>query len=166
MDQFKDLHKEAEGLKNAGYNTGEIKKDISNMEDEKEQLIKRVERLKRKVHNHGYWFEKIGRHSPKIQIGVCYWWFKLKFKKLKFHRIPLQKFHKNKRTIIAQYRVIFLYYLIMKRYTSICIMNYHLFNRWSLIPIQPPWWMWPEIYDWNETARRSLLNSGRNSPHW
>lgn len=50
MDQFKDLHKEAEGLKNAGYNTGEIKKDISNMEDEKEQLIKRVERLKRKVH--------------------------------------------------------------------------------------------------------------------
>lgn len=54
MDQFKDLHKEAEGLKNAGYNTGEIKKDISNMEDEKEQLIKRVERLKRKVHKHGY----------------------------------------------------------------------------------------------------------------
>uniref|UniRef100_A0A8W8IXD0 Intraflagellar transport protein 81 homolog n=1 Tax=Magallana gigas TaxID=29159 RepID=A0A8W8IXD0_MAGGI len=52
MDQFKDLHKEAEGLKNAGYNTGEIKKDISNMEDEKEQLIKRVERLKRKVESH------------------------------------------------------------------------------------------------------------------
>lgn len=52
MDQFKELHKEAEGLKNAGYNTGEIKKDISNMEDEKEQLIKRVERLKRKVESH------------------------------------------------------------------------------------------------------------------
>lgn len=107
MDQFKDLHKEAEGLKNAGYNTGEIKKDISNMEDEKEQLIKRVERLKRKVHNHGYWFEKIEDIHQKIQIGVCYLWFKLKFKKLKFYRIPLQKFHKNKRTIIAQYRVNF-----------------------------------------------------------
>lgn len=52
MDQFKELHKEAEGLKNAGYNTSEIKKDISNMEDEKEQLIKRVERLKRKVLSH------------------------------------------------------------------------------------------------------------------
>jgi hypothetical protein len=49
MEQFKELHKEAEGLKNSGFNTGEIKKDISNMEDEKEQLIKRVERLKRKV---------------------------------------------------------------------------------------------------------------------
>ena len=57
MDQFKELHKEAEGLKNAGYNTSEIKKDISNMEDEKEQLIKRVERLKRKVFSHdlGSW---------------------------------------------------------------------------------------------------------------
>lgn len=60
MDQFKELHKEAEGLKNAGYNTGEIKKDISNMEDEKEQLIKRVERLKRKVHIHTVYFLVIG----------------------------------------------------------------------------------------------------------
>lgn len=70
MDQFKDLHKEAEGLKNAGYNTGEIKKDISNMEDEKEQLIKRVERLKRKVHNHDYWFEKIEDIHQKYKL-VC-----------------------------------------------------------------------------------------------
>lgn len=70
MDQFKDLHKEAEGLKNAGYNTGEIKKDISNMEDEKEQLIKRVERLKRKVYNHGYWFEKIEEIHQKYKL-VC-----------------------------------------------------------------------------------------------
>ena len=49
-------------MKNAGYNTSEIKKDISNMEDEKEQLIKRVERLKRKVFSHdlGSWcFNKI-----------------------------------------------------------------------------------------------------------
>lgn len=36
MDQFKDLYKEVEGLKNVGYNIGEIKKDIFNMEDEKE----------------------------------------------------------------------------------------------------------------------------------
>ena len=49
MDQFKDLHKQAEGLKSSGFSTTEIKKDISNMEDEKEQLMKRIERLKRKV---------------------------------------------------------------------------------------------------------------------
>ena len=49
MDQFKDLHKQAEKLRSSGFNTGEIRKDISNMEDEKEQLNKRIERLKRKV---------------------------------------------------------------------------------------------------------------------
>ena len=49
METFKELHKQAETLKNSGFNTTEIRKDISNMEDEKEQLIKRIERLKRKV---------------------------------------------------------------------------------------------------------------------
>ena len=52
MDQFKDLHKQAEKLRSSGFNTGEIRKDISNMEDEKEQLNKRIERLKRKVESH------------------------------------------------------------------------------------------------------------------
>ncbi|KAL4220507.1 Intraflagellar transport protein 81 [Mactra antiquata] len=52
IENFKELHKQAENLKNSGYNTAEIRKDISNMEDEKEQLIKRVERLKRKVEQH------------------------------------------------------------------------------------------------------------------
>lgn len=52
MEQFKELHKQAEKLRNSGFNTGEIRKDISNMEDEKEQLNKRIERLKRKVESH------------------------------------------------------------------------------------------------------------------
>ncbi|KAH3805179.1 hypothetical protein DPMN_133475 [Dreissena polymorpha] len=51
-ETFKELHKQAENLRTGGYNTGEIRKDISNMEDEKEQLIKRVDRLKRKVEQH------------------------------------------------------------------------------------------------------------------
>ena len=49
MDQFKDLHRQSEQLRNSGFNTGEIRKDITNMEEEKEQLIKRIERLRRKV---------------------------------------------------------------------------------------------------------------------
>ncbi|XP_041356765.1 intraflagellar transport protein 81 homolog [Gigantopelta aegis] len=52
MDQFKDLHKQADNLKASGFNTTEIRKDISNMEDEKEQLLKRIERLRRKVESH------------------------------------------------------------------------------------------------------------------
>ncbi|RUS70096.1 hypothetical protein EGW08_022145, partial [Elysia chlorotica] len=52
MEQFKDLHKQSEHLKNSGFNTGEIRKDITNMEEEKEQLLKRIERLRRKVESH------------------------------------------------------------------------------------------------------------------
>ncbi|XP_067669483.1 intraflagellar transport protein 81 homolog isoform X1 [Haliotis asinina] len=52
MEQFKELHKQAESLRNSGHTTGEIRKDIANMEDEKEQLIKRIERLRRKVESH------------------------------------------------------------------------------------------------------------------
>ena len=49
MGEFKEIHKQSEMLKSSGFNTGDIKKDIASMDDEKEQLTKRVERLKRKV---------------------------------------------------------------------------------------------------------------------
>ena len=49
MGEFKEIHKQSELLKTSGFNTSEIKKDIASMDDEKEQLTKRVERLKRKV---------------------------------------------------------------------------------------------------------------------
>ena len=53
MEQFKELHKQSSQLLNSGFNTTEIRKDITNMEEEKEQLIKRIERLRRKVKD---WF--------------------------------------------------------------------------------------------------------------
>ncbi|XP_013415931.1 intraflagellar transport protein 81 homolog [Lingula anatina] len=49
IEEFKELHKQMEQLKNSGFSTQEIRKDIANMEEEKEQLNRRVERLKRKV---------------------------------------------------------------------------------------------------------------------
>ncbi|XP_071950346.1 intraflagellar transport protein 81 homolog isoform X2 [Antedon mediterranea] len=49
MGQFKVLHKEAEELKKSNYSTSDIKKDISHMDEEKEQLSKRIERLKKKI---------------------------------------------------------------------------------------------------------------------
>ena len=51
IDEFKEMHKEAEALKTSGFNTADIKKDITSMEDEKEQLLKRIDRLKKKVFN-------------------------------------------------------------------------------------------------------------------
>ncbi|XP_009002854.1 intraflagellar transport protein 81 homolog isoform X2 [Callithrix jacchus] len=61
METFKTLHKEYEQLKTSGYSTAEIRKDISAMEEEKDQLIKRVEHLKKRVEtaqNH-QWMIKI-----------------------------------------------------------------------------------------------------------
>uniref|UniRef100_A0A4W3HE11 Intraflagellar transport protein 81 homolog n=1 Tax=Callorhinchus milii TaxID=7868 RepID=A0A4W3HE11_CALMI len=49
VEGFKNLHKECEQLKNSGFSTAEIRRDINAMEEEKDQLIKRVERLKKRV---------------------------------------------------------------------------------------------------------------------
>ena len=49
IDDFKLVHREVETLRNSGFSTGDIKKDITSMEEEKETLIRRVDRLKRKV---------------------------------------------------------------------------------------------------------------------
>uniref|UniRef100_A0A8C0ISK9 Intraflagellar transport protein 81 homolog n=1 Tax=Chelonoidis abingdonii TaxID=106734 RepID=A0A8C0ISK9_CHEAB len=60
MEAFKNLHKECEQLKTSGFSTAEIRRDITAMEEEKDQLIKRVERLKKRVEtvqNHQRMFE-------------------------------------------------------------------------------------------------------------
>lgn len=49
VNQFKELHKESVTLKTSGFSTTEIRKDISQMEEEKDQLNKRIERLRKKV---------------------------------------------------------------------------------------------------------------------
>lgn len=54
MADFKESHKSSETLKNSGFNTTDIKKDIASMEEEREQLVKRIDRLKRKVNSMFY----------------------------------------------------------------------------------------------------------------
>uniref|UniRef100_A0A672I9H1 Intraflagellar transport protein 81 homolog n=1 Tax=Salarias fasciatus TaxID=181472 RepID=A0A672I9H1_SALFA len=49
VEEFKAYHKECEHLRTSGFSTAEIRRDISAMEEEKDQLIKRVERLKKRV---------------------------------------------------------------------------------------------------------------------
>lgn len=49
IEQFKECHKQCEQLRNASLSTSEVKRDIENMEEEKKQLTKRVERIKKKV---------------------------------------------------------------------------------------------------------------------
>ncbi|XP_065056271.1 intraflagellar transport protein 81 homolog [Rhopilema esculentum] len=49
MEKFKETHKESEDIKQSGLSASEIKKDILAMEEEREQLLKRIERVKRRV---------------------------------------------------------------------------------------------------------------------
>ncbi|NWH72897.1 IFT81 protein, partial [Piaya cayana] len=62
MEAFKNLHKECEQLKTSGLSTAEIRRDISAMEEEKDQLIKRVERLKKRV-------ETVQNHPQMLEIA-------------------------------------------------------------------------------------------------
>ncbi|GAB1598445.1 intraflagellar transport protein 81 homolog [Argonauta hians] len=52
IEQFKEWHKHSKQLKDSSFNTSEIRRDISQMEEEKEQLLKRINRLKHKVESH------------------------------------------------------------------------------------------------------------------
>ncbi|NXA37359.1 IFT81 protein, partial [Eudromia elegans] len=62
MEAFKNLHKECEQLKTSGFSTAEIRRDISAMEEEKDQLLKRVERLKKRV-------ETVQNHQRMLEIA-------------------------------------------------------------------------------------------------
>ncbi|PAA94343.1 hypothetical protein BOX15_Mlig015875g1, partial [Macrostomum lignano] len=49
IEEFKQVHKNVEAAKSASLPTGDIKKDIKAMQDEKEQLVRRVDRTKKRV---------------------------------------------------------------------------------------------------------------------
>ena len=49
IDEFKTVHKDMEAVKNSGYSTAELRKDIEEMEKEKDIVEKRIERMQRKV---------------------------------------------------------------------------------------------------------------------
>ncbi|XP_026547364.1 intraflagellar transport protein 81 homolog, partial [Notechis scutatus] len=62
MEAFKSLHKECEQLKTSGFSTAEIRRDITAMEEEKDQLVKRVERLRKRV-------ETVQNHQRMLEMA-------------------------------------------------------------------------------------------------
>ncbi|KAJ0069063.1 hypothetical protein NL108_017229 [Boleophthalmus pectinirostris] len=60
VEGFKTYHKECEQLRTSGFSTAEIRRDISAMEEEKDQLIKHVERLKKRV-------ESVSNHQRMLE---------------------------------------------------------------------------------------------------
>eukprot|EP00128_Syssomonas_multiformis_P000842 Colp12_sorted_trinity150504_noHs@30998 len=49
IDQFKEAHKMVTQLRSSGFSPADIKKDLANMEEEKEQILKRIDKLKKRV---------------------------------------------------------------------------------------------------------------------
>ncbi len=49
IEDFKSVHKDLDAIKNSGYSTVELRKDIEEMEKEKDIVEKRIERMQRKV---------------------------------------------------------------------------------------------------------------------
>ncbi|XP_067087220.1 intraflagellar transport protein 81 homolog isoform X1 [Osmerus mordax] len=62
VEAFKTYHKESEQLKISGFSTAEIRRDIGAMEEEKDQLIKRVERLRKRV-------ESVSNHQRMLELA-------------------------------------------------------------------------------------------------
>ncbi|XP_056628451.1 intraflagellar transport protein 81 homolog [Triplophysa dalaica] len=62
VEAFKNIHKECEQLKSSGFSTAEIRRDIGTMEEEKDQLIKRVERLRKRV-------EAVSNHQRMLELA-------------------------------------------------------------------------------------------------
>ncbi|KAI9334153.1 hypothetical protein BDR26DRAFT_840018 [Obelidium mucronatum] len=60
QDQFKELHKYVEGLRTTGGATASIKREIQQMEEEKQQVLSKIGKIKKKVEqvpNHQVWLE-------------------------------------------------------------------------------------------------------------
>lgn len=49
MEEFKSTHKESENIKSAGSSTAELRADIEAMEKEHNIVLKKIERMQRKV---------------------------------------------------------------------------------------------------------------------
>jgi len=49
MQQFKETHRNFDHLTSTQHTTADLKKEIEQMEEEKEQIIKRLERVKKRV---------------------------------------------------------------------------------------------------------------------
>ncbi|XP_063245204.1 intraflagellar transport protein 81 homolog isoform X4 [Bacillus rossius redtenbacheri] len=49
IEEFKTVHKESEAVKNSGYSTTELRVDLEEMEREKDIVLKRIERMQKKI---------------------------------------------------------------------------------------------------------------------
>ncbi|XP_042242430.1 intraflagellar transport protein 81 homolog isoform X1 [Homarus americanus] len=49
IDQFKSIHREYEALRTSGFSTAELRRDIAAMEEERDLVLRRIDRMKQKI---------------------------------------------------------------------------------------------------------------------
>ncbi|KAK3884798.1 hypothetical protein Pcinc_010945 [Petrolisthes cinctipes] len=49
LERFKDIHRECEALRTSGFSTSELRRDITAMEEERDLVLRRIERTKQKI---------------------------------------------------------------------------------------------------------------------
>uniref|UniRef100_A0A3Q3A2L0 Intraflagellar transport protein 81 homolog n=1 Tax=Kryptolebias marmoratus TaxID=37003 RepID=A0A3Q3A2L0_KRYMA len=94
VEGFKTYHKECEHLRTSGFSTSEIRRDISAMEEEKDQLIKRVERLKKRV-------ESVSNHQRMLEQAR-----QLRVEKEKEESLTYQKKEQKNQLFQAEQRLL------------------------------------------------------------
>ncbi|XP_030625139.1 intraflagellar transport protein 81 homolog [Chanos chanos] len=93
VEGFKNYHKECEQLKSSGFSTAEIRRDIGAMEEEKDQLIKRVERLRKRV-------ESVSNHQRMLELAR-----QLRVEKEREEALANQKQEQKKQLFQAEQRL-------------------------------------------------------------
>ncbi|XP_017322345.1 intraflagellar transport protein 81 homolog [Ictalurus punctatus] len=92
VEGFKNYHKECEQLRTFGFSAAEIRRDISAMEEEKDQLIKRVERLRKRV-------ESVSNHQRMLEVAS-----QLRVEKEREESLALQKQEQKNQLFQAEQR--------------------------------------------------------------
>ena len=78
MEQFKEIHKEHDSLTHSSYSTGELRKDMTAMEEERELLTQRISKSKQRIQTSpGY--EEVGSLSIDpfdMQFHIDWYWLR------------------------------------------------------------------------------------------
>ncbi|GFY45508.1 intraflagellar transport protein 81 homolog [Trichonephila inaurata madagascariensis] len=69
IEEFKEVHKQFEALKSSGFSTQEIRKDLEHMEEERDQLIKKIDRLKMKLTHAEQKIQRLNQQLKELKLS-------------------------------------------------------------------------------------------------
>lgn len=71
IQEFTEVHQDVESHRKSGFSSKDIKEDMISMDQEKEQIIKRIDRIKRKVHTLPLFMCPHSHTSSLLPLSTC-----------------------------------------------------------------------------------------------